>query len=444
MEEVALPMMAYVQNCFSMWRGSINYIFTVPATKYHKGRLRFTFVPGYRGTTLAGVDVGKCYSSILDIQESNVIHLNVPYISTADWMYADFESNFPQSGIYPDESSVTGTLFLQVLNPLVAPDTVSNLVDIVVEVCAGPDMRRAVPRSPLYLPSTSVTTVQSEKHPNNDTYRAQSVEWVAQAGDSPTGPIALTRNDYQSGKVPPCIGGAKGGDPTSFKADRMCTGETILSARTFMKRFTKIYENLLPRASTDTTFYSVLPFGKFSPITPSYSGFFDDYSYWSYPFAFARGSMRFKIKWSTLDTSGNVGAPTGLEIKELTDPNGSYFGGILGQYTATDGPVKVVTGPLGTAFPYSGTSIAHYSDQNLEGATEISIPFYNRFHTIPLEISQAPTVDNCLKGDFPPIMLLFRVANRAAAGYVDVWRAIGDDFSLGYLCGSPLMRSTLV
>jgi len=443
--EVAMPMMAYIQNCFTLWRGSINFIFTVPATKYHKGRLRFTFVPGHRNHELTGVDINKCYSSILDIQQSNVMHLNVPYISTADWMYADFSSVVPNQGLdYGDENSVTGMLFVQVLNPLVAPDTVSNYLDVVLEVCAGPDMQRAIPRAPVYVPSsTQLATKMPDncKYPDNDDYEIQGSDFIAQGiddNDLPAKPLALTRNDYQSGKVPPPIGGAEPSDPTSFRSARMCIGESILSCRALIKRFTKIYQSSVIRPSNDTSWYSILPYAKMSPVNSYIASYFDDYSYWSYPFAFARGSMRFKIKWSP--TNGTEYAPrsTAVEAKLLTDPGGYCFSAVLNTYTATDTPVKTQT----FLFPALGSSLAQISDQNVEGVTELAVPFYNRFHTIPLEINQLPSVANVRKGDFPPTILAVRSTHRECGGYVDIYRGTGDDFSFGYLCGSPIMIRT--
>lgn len=122
-------------NMFNQWRGGFRFTVKIAKTKFHTGRLILGFNPYFPNSsnqiqTPTNTTDMQFKSVIWDLREGNVIEFDCPYI--APTAYLEHDISF-------------GTFFISVLEPLVAPDTVSSTVPFIVEVSGLPGFEFAVP-----------------------------------------------------------------------------------------------------------------------------------------------------------------------------------------------------------------------------------------------------------------------------------------------------------
>jgi len=138
----------FISNMFKKWRGSIKYKFRVVKTKFHSLRLRVSFAPG--ASAQLGIDRDSCYSEIIDLRDNNTFEFTVPYINPNVWLNTR------------GTTTSLGLLMLDVHNQMVAPSSVANEIDIIVERCSGPDFELAIPSSMQEFPFDP-TVLQARK-----------------------------------------------------------------------------------------------------------------------------------------------------------------------------------------------------------------------------------------------------------------------------------------
>lgn len=182
-----LPVVDYLSEPFSFWRGSLKYKFKIPKTEFHSGRLLIAWLPidstvgVVEPSTIAQTD--NLVRVIWDIRETNECEVIVPYISTR---------NLTTVG------SRTGKLFVFVLNELIAPNTVPSQVNILIEKAGGPDLEFSFP--------TKLST-------------SNTVNWWSPYVQFQSNPLALGKS-----KVP-------------LEVVAESVGERIVSIRSLVKRF---------------------------------------------------------------------------------------------------------------------------------------------------------------------------------------------------------------
>lgn len=125
----AMTHVGAVANVNSFWRGTLNYKFIFPKTKFHSGRLLFTFTPGSLGDASS---VAQDYKLIVDMRTQSEVVFSVPYVSTRPWMDVISPYDDPNKNLLKYYS--TGVLTVSVLNSLVAASTVSDSITVLVEV----------------------------------------------------------------------------------------------------------------------------------------------------------------------------------------------------------------------------------------------------------------------------------------------------------------------
>lgn len=159
-----LPPVAVVAEMFSMWRGSIEFMFDFVNTQYHTGRLMIAYVPRMSYTkvqTLTLQQLTTCDHVILDIRETSEYVYKQSFISDKPfWTRRAGYSKSPE--VLPP-----GHIVIAVANQLTSPDTVADSIDINIFVRGGDDLSFAVPCQPniglsfntkLVIPSTSTVT----------------------------------------------------------------------------------------------------------------------------------------------------------------------------------------------------------------------------------------------------------------------------------------------
>lgn len=138
-ENYATPV-NYLGSWFAKWRGAITYELVFCKTKFHRGTVAITFQPG--PSVAATLDNGTyLYREIFDLEQSNVIRFTVPFINGFEFL--------PLAGN-------SGRLSILVVNPLQAPETVSQTIDVLVYVEGHESLQFAQPKVSTYT-STFVT-----------------------------------------------------------------------------------------------------------------------------------------------------------------------------------------------------------------------------------------------------------------------------------------------
>lgn len=144
----------WLASMFRYWRGGFRFRVTFGKTKFHAGRVIFSYIPNDAATggvlppyitgsvtNVAEAPVGTVnidtsgYSAIWDLKDSNVFEFDVPYV--CDTPYKQF--------VLP-----IGSVTMTVVDPLIAPASVASTVQYLVEVKALPDFEVAFPVGPAY------------------------------------------------------------------------------------------------------------------------------------------------------------------------------------------------------------------------------------------------------------------------------------------------------
>jgi hypothetical protein len=128
---------AVFQEFFAQYRGSFEIRVRLVKTGFHSGTLAFGYLPGKASTPPTYIESAYCHRQIIDIQEGEEWCFNLPYL-----LPDDFTSIYEQMG----------RLFIYVVNPLVAPDTVGSTIYLMFEVRGGPDLVYNVPIQPGAVP----------------------------------------------------------------------------------------------------------------------------------------------------------------------------------------------------------------------------------------------------------------------------------------------------
>ena len=129
--------LSFVHNQFYRWRGGIRYRFKMVKTAFHRGRLVVAFYPGINGTAGTLSTSEMVFREIVDVSLTSEFEVCCPYLLPTPWRSA---------------GQSMGVLHIYVLDPLVAPTTVSTSVTILMEVSADTDMQFAAPATWLYEP----------------------------------------------------------------------------------------------------------------------------------------------------------------------------------------------------------------------------------------------------------------------------------------------------
>lgn len=141
--------LSYFADIFEYWRGDLEFTIEVLPTKFHQGQLMAVFVPGDATNKPTMNQARNCASVTLDLSTSNRTKFVVPFCSRYEYV-----RTFPGLGspanpfnnyLAPRLSHITGALMIYVQNPLIAPPTVAQTVDINLYVAACDNFEFAVP-----------------------------------------------------------------------------------------------------------------------------------------------------------------------------------------------------------------------------------------------------------------------------------------------------------
>lgn len=132
--------LSFVSQPCQQWRGPIIYHFRSVATIFHSVRIRVGWSPV--SDENATIDRDACYSEVVDLKDRNQWTLEVPYAETEPWLNV-------KSAYGPTFCNV---IFMDIEIQMVAPDTVKDTIDIIVERSCGEGFELNLPTSYTLFP----------------------------------------------------------------------------------------------------------------------------------------------------------------------------------------------------------------------------------------------------------------------------------------------------
>jgi len=400
-------MVGYVASAFDLWRGSMKYKIQVAKTAYHSGRLRISYVPG-GNTESDDYDYDHGYSWILDLRTSNEIEFEVPFTSAVPWLSTDQASDDNKS------RTAGGILAISVLNPLVAPSTVSSTVEINVWLAGGSDFELARPTMNKWLPIRLAPVMSAQVNEDDQT-----------KGFNDFGDAAAM---FGMGKM------------SMVEAAALCVGEKVLNLRTLCKRSNVKYAGniLQPNVQINIPASSL---GVITQIDQQPVGqLMVPVEYFSYLYRFFRGGFNFKIMTRSASYPFSQGGIKIVEAENAQIRSTSVLRKIP-TFSAT-------TQLLGTNFiPYDCGAFTHTTQTHLNFAHEIKAPYFTNTQMQPIYGPDFPVASGT-NFDLPAlnnneVLIAYESGaltipdGNARRARIEVFKAASDDFQFGWVVGPP-------
>jgi hypothetical protein len=444
--------MGYIANSNGLWRGSIVYTFKFVKTQFHSGRLRISFIPFYFNSDISTgtPDISKPQQMIVDLRTSTEVSFTVPYVSSRPWMFCirpesswlNAVDDTKQKLMY---NAVTGIVRVEVLNKLVASNSVYPSIDTIVEVNGGPDLDFANPTCPSFVPYSGALTAAADEREANEVKQEYGVVRPKAQMSIMGANEAVPRNEAQKGIHPPSIDTHK--ISSNWSPEAYCIGEKLMSIRQLIKRFGRIDNGSITLNDNATKNAIVLaPFSqRIAPNAVASTRLYSQLDYYYYLYAFWRGSMRYKlISETTVGDAGRIKSNFAWDVSMFTSIQDT-MNTLVTYFTGTS--AQAVSALLGDSVKNSLSSNI-IVDPGIEGALEFEVPYYNISHISPATLyttaQTALNIPNMLKGHVPPVCVTLTprtAASETNVVFATLWKAPGDDFSLSYLVGVPILTN---
>jgi hypothetical protein len=429
----------YIANMFRYWRGSIRLTFKVVKTEFHSGRLLFYYYPiGPKNDPGTGKptddDLQYVYKEVFDLKVSNEFTVTLPFVKTTP--YAKWTESIGYYG-------------LMVLNPLIAPSTVSSTVNILFEASAGPDFEVAVPDGmdfvPVYQQSTNTFPTPELTTVSSPEVSFEKIDFKPEVGDLDEEITAQDSSPQVSNETVPIA--STDINSGGLSAARFCIGEKLSSLRQLVKRSAMWFEwdqttiptdvvRLIicpsditcPRFTTGTQINNSLSY-TLQSSTSAYT-LPDYYNIIAPLYGYRRGGMRIKLYHSTpapLQGAGNA---------------------IAKQSIATTWRAMVATRPAGSStalFLNSGQSFNYGKYENLvvpsldlvpvAGGMQVEIPQYlQQQSSMVLNYTSASSMNAGTLQLYNDQNCIVAMTNEPLQHLVCL-RSMADDGNLGFFIG---------
>lgn len=393
--------MAYISNLFEYWRTGFTFTFKFVKTEFHSGRLMVVYNPR-PNTFVTFAESRYLYREVLDLRESNEFTITIPYTATIPYM-----SNSVSNLLGGDN---IGALQIFVLNPLVAPTTVSTSIDVIVEVSADNTFEVAVPRNiclqpVMYEPGTGPPTL------------LEDVEFESQG---------LGENEQSQSKdatvmMPaPSISGLRNNDG-GLAAASFCIGEKIVSLRSLAKRAAPIIDSgtasqvatyfrpklvSLSDHSDDTTVAADYALDYISVIAPLYN--------------YQRGGLKF-VAYCPGNSSANSFIRAGLAPNTL----------------GTTPIIRATSNAIAERLEHNALAI--HTGPLVAGGCSWTVPQYSRTHCEMYRLYTANTYT--LPTDIYCSDLRVFLKGNTGTNNTRILRQAADDWSCGFFTGVLPIRN---
>lgn len=389
--------LGYIASMFDFWSGAIKYKLRFVKTKFHSGRICVHIVPlGVVGTTFSTFDSNKVIKYNIDLKDRSEFEFEVPFTWSAPMM--------PTGGLGGNipilDPPAHSSMIITVINELVIPSTLaSDKIQVLVERAGGDDITFYAPST---IPGALVWKDSGPPVPPKKT-NAQA----DQPGDA-------SREDVQLGRD----------NPTPlFNTDRLtsptdslgCVGETIVSARQLLKRFQEVALATNPA----TNFKPYVSIGLVESTAIADETMHTDYfTAFNAIFAFMRGGMRLKLFYNSAAA------------------NPFYDRFLLGGVSRQGGPnVSLInTGIIDITNYRADVPNVPVRD----GCMEVEVPFYSQYPLAPTSFFEV-SFNSPHDGSNPGRLRECTHANEGSEATRIVYRAVAEDFQMGFLIGVPPM-----
>lgn len=379
---------------FMNWRGSMVYRFKLVKTEFHSGRLLIVFNPIMQTTTinLTNInDTAYLHRQIIDIRETSEFTFVVPYMSEA-----------PYASLV--DAANTGIISVYVMEPLVAPATVSTSISIICESCGGSDTEFAVPRTANLAYYSGITP--------------QSGVPIKEGSD-----VCRIAESYIGASAPFF---------DSHVNALHCVGEKITSLRSLIK----LPQTLIPTvAPTPANYLHVLPFGISSGFVSGVTNTVptivpDFYSNFASCYVYSRGGVRLKYLDNVAVTATQVRA-----VALVThQPTVSAINSNLAIYSATTLGGDTFLGRR------TGMPTVYYKPGY---SGEVQVPQYGRYHSRVNEDAVVNVGSTYQTGNTSLVPRVYVTTTTQPPATVDstVLRAGADDLNFGGFLSVPPMAT---
>lgn len=251
---------------FARYTGGLKFHIKFVKTEFHTGRVMFAFSPRESSVIptpyLTYPKTAYIHKTILDIRENSEFVVEVPYVSILPWRVCGYNSD--QTHTNPLTASY-GEVNMYVLDELVAPDTVTNNIDVLVEVSGMDDLRYSVPIGTPIVPVLANEMQMGDILPNVST-------------------LVIDSNN---------VGGTQETNDSIIK-DTSCVGEVVTSLRALLRRGGHM--GFTNASSATTQNINILPFAWRAQPDPLDAGevTYDIYGLLSSMYSLQRGGVRLR------------------------------------------------------------------------------------------------------------------------------------------------------
>jgi hypothetical protein len=374
----------FLAGSFRYWRGGLKFRFKLVKTEFHSGRIVVSFAP-YAQQETGGItptldQTIYLHREIIDIRTVSEFEICVPYVSSDLYQYTNYQYN-------------PGNLFVHVLDPLIAPSSVSNSIAILIEVAGAPDLEFAVPMGQdydVFLPAT-------------------------------------TQSGYSLFKC-----ADMGSDSSSIVPSSVAIGEKVESVRQLLKRVQfSLPTNGIPRASAGTSLqifpYTLNPTMQFGTNTANiYRGAYhtDMFTKFSMCYALSSGGVRITAQPFAPSTTNPVSYVFMDVLPSLTTPQDTS------QYVVNNVPNNPTFIPVNTS---------------VDGFINVQVPSYNRMVARPTCLQLVNTYDATYWNAQPTLLqganwlqltIMAQDNNSSSTDTYQWYRSAADDFNLSMWCGT--------
>lgn len=399
---------AYVCNLFEYWRcKSMRYRIVAVKTGFHSARIRISYHPT-GGTNALDRDANNAYNKVFDLRESSTMEFSCPWVSPTPWKVSDSLSVNGSATASSLLAYALGSLKIELLTKLVAPDTVSNRIDLLVWV-ATEDLQVACPNVPRALPL--VYKANSAAVKKDDDIPTPSSDRKTQMLNEVNG--GQTSDPEESSEPLFTIGSTLTSDPYAT-----CTGESVVSLRPLTRRYAHT-ERIATTASTPYYYLFAQQPTTFTNDLLEFMSYESPKSLVDMLYQFHRGGER--LYWKCREDNGSGG----VSVKAcLTHGN---------DLPAKTGLVTVGGGTF-RALHRSGVSYTTQITGNSMGQ-QVERPYYGN---TPFVVShENGSVNKPFSGcRYRGLLLRFIPLS---SGSIDIMTSAADDYTCHFMIGAPLL-----
>lgn len=365
---------------FLYFTGGLKLRIKLFKTAFHAGTLVFVFVPNDTSTSYTLDQTAPLNRYVVDIQTEDSFEMEFPYQAPYPWINV-FE--------------YIGAMHVYAFTPLRAPESVSQSIDITVEILGADDL----------IFSNPVTVGVTPLVPQG----------------------AIEDVNEQSSDI---IGASKDlGMPLEFS--ETCIGEQIVSVKQIINRYHKVQaSNSIPQFTAHSSFRlraNVVgcAFRNIGTSTTTFSDLYGSpFEFWAFCYAFRRGGTRWGIMRQGVSTRPGISSAF----------NGTALG-TDSDYTMFDGsPYSSIPQSNSTASVFSANWNPPTFRSAKEGGELVSAPFMNKYSVAPNEPFENGYPDIVYQ---PPGYITFQ--SNDTTNDVTIIRSVDDHFQFKYFIGIPLV-----